>query len=193
MAFDTTKFSFCGALFKCILAWERGISKRYFLEWNCSSPCFHSCRYQNQNFSLVSHFCSCSTRFARSPMILLFYFHALTKHSNSFTFYKLIYKFEVASLRNLLLNFVLVIKALWVFLFMKGDWLPLMYFYVIGTIFHYRNVYSQDMWLYLAFLCLFLKIENKIESQDSTVLTFKNISCLWVSIRSMHEAGSKFL
>ena len=28
MAFSITKFSFCGTNFKCILTWERGISKR---------------------------------------------------------------------------------------------------------------------------------------------------------------------
>ena len=39
LAFVITKFSFCGSLFKCILAWERGISKRQYLERNCSSPC----------------------------------------------------------------------------------------------------------------------------------------------------------
>ena len=32
IAYAITKFSCCGALFKCILAWERGISKRYYLE-----------------------------------------------------------------------------------------------------------------------------------------------------------------
>ena len=39
ISFAIKKFSFCGALFKHILAWERGISKRWFLEWSCSSPC----------------------------------------------------------------------------------------------------------------------------------------------------------
>ena len=32
--------------------------------------CFYSCRYQNQNFSLVSHFCrSCSTRVALASFV----------------------------------------------------------------------------------------------------------------------------
>ena len=39
LAFVITKFSFSGALFKRILACEGVISKRYFLERNCSSPC----------------------------------------------------------------------------------------------------------------------------------------------------------
>ena len=30
--FATAKFSFCGALFKCILAWEQDLSKRQFLK-----------------------------------------------------------------------------------------------------------------------------------------------------------------
>ena len=52
------------------------------------------------------------------------------KCSLSFDFYKL----GVASFRNLFLNLVLVITALPMSLYMKGDWLPLMYFYFIGTI-----------------------------------------------------------
>ena len=38
VAFSIKKFSFCGAFFKHILAWKRDISKKWFLEWNCSSP-----------------------------------------------------------------------------------------------------------------------------------------------------------
>ena len=71
--------SFCGALFKCILTWKRGISKRQFIEivpllvvfhlpygkYKGVKICFYSCRYQIQTFSLVSHLCrSCSTRVA---------------------------------------------------------------------------------------------------------------------------------
>ena len=37
--FAIKKFSFCGVLFNRILAWERGISKRQYLEGNCSFPC----------------------------------------------------------------------------------------------------------------------------------------------------------
>ena len=39
IAFAIKKFSFCGALFRRILAWKRDISKRYFLVWNCSFLC----------------------------------------------------------------------------------------------------------------------------------------------------------
>ena len=39
ISFAIKKFSFCGAIFKSILAWERGISKRQFLESSCSSAC----------------------------------------------------------------------------------------------------------------------------------------------------------
>ena len=42
IAFAITKFIFCGALFKHILVWEQGISKRQFLERQCSSPCSFS-------------------------------------------------------------------------------------------------------------------------------------------------------
>ena len=67
---------FCGALFKCFLAWKRGITKRQFIEivpllvvfhlpyskYKVVKICFYSCRYQNQTFSLVSHSRrSCST------------------------------------------------------------------------------------------------------------------------------------
>ena len=34
IVFAIKKFRFCGAHFKCILAWERSISKSYLLEWN---------------------------------------------------------------------------------------------------------------------------------------------------------------
>ena len=71
IAFAIKKFSFCGALFKRILAWERGISKRQFIEivpflvvfrlpyskYKGLKICFYWCRYQNQNFSLVSQSC----------------------------------------------------------------------------------------------------------------------------------------
>ena len=39
ISFAIKKFGFCGAIFKSILAWERGISKRQFLESSCSSAC----------------------------------------------------------------------------------------------------------------------------------------------------------
>ena len=67
-----------GALFKGILAWKRGISKRQFMEivsllvvfhlpyskYKGVKICFYSC-YGNQTFSLVPHSCrSCSTRVA---------------------------------------------------------------------------------------------------------------------------------
>ena len=73
---------FCGALFKYILAWERGISKRYFLQKKYSSPLifhlpyssyrgvffcvkikvFHSCRTRVVCVALLS--LSCRTRVA---------------------------------------------------------------------------------------------------------------------------------
>ena len=71
--------SFCGALFKRILAWKRGISKRQFIEivpllvvfhlpqskYKGVKICVYSCRYQNQNCSLVSHPCRlCSSHVA---------------------------------------------------------------------------------------------------------------------------------
>ena len=71
-------FSFCGALFKRILACEQGISKGRpqneivpvlgifhvpYSKYRGVKICFHSCRRQNQFFSLVSH--SCRTRVAR--------------------------------------------------------------------------------------------------------------------------------
>ena len=71
--------SFCGALFKRIFAWKRGISKRQFIEivsllvvlhlsyskYEGVKVCFYSCRYQNQTVSLVSHSSrSCSIRVA---------------------------------------------------------------------------------------------------------------------------------
>ena len=37
--FAIKNFSFCGALFKCILACEGGTSKTWFLDLNSSSPC----------------------------------------------------------------------------------------------------------------------------------------------------------
>ena len=42
--------------------------------------CFHSCRYQNQNFSIVLHSCrSCSTRI--TVMLLMYTRVALVLHS----------------------------------------------------------------------------------------------------------------
>ena len=54
------KFSFCGALFKGVLAWKRDNLDN---EYKGVKVCFYSCHYQNQNFSLVSQpCCSSSTR-----------------------------------------------------------------------------------------------------------------------------------
>ena len=69
IAFAIKKFSFCGALFKRILAWKRDISKKITLrmklflllivfdlpysKYKGEKIYFYSCRYQNQNFSLV--------------------------------------------------------------------------------------------------------------------------------------------
>ena len=65
IAFAIKKFSFCGALFRRILAWKRDISKRYeivtffvvfhlpYSKFKGVKICFYPCRYQNQNFSLV--------------------------------------------------------------------------------------------------------------------------------------------
>ena len=85
IAFAIKKFSFRGAFFKRILAWERGISKSssrnevvpflviFHLPYSkCSGVkiCFYSCLYQNQNFSLVLHWGrSCSARVALVPLV----------------------------------------------------------------------------------------------------------------------------
>ena len=70
ISFAIKSFSFCGAFFKRILVWERGFFRRQFLviihlpysKYRGVKICFYLCRYQNQNFSLVSHLCrSCST------------------------------------------------------------------------------------------------------------------------------------
>ena len=56
------KFNFCGALFKCILAWERDIVLRMKLFFSLHLAyswyrgvkiCFHLCRYENEKFSLM--------------------------------------------------------------------------------------------------------------------------------------------
>ena len=86
IAFAIKKFSFCGALFKRILAWKRDISKSSsqneivpllvvfhlpYSKYNGVKICFYSCGHQNQNFSLVSHSClSCSTRVVRGALVL---------------------------------------------------------------------------------------------------------------------------
>ena len=82
IAFVIKKFSFYGALFKRILAWKSNISKKYCLEWNCSSPyslhlpyskykgvkiCFYSCRYKFKIFH------SGRTRVVRVALVSLVY------------------------------------------------------------------------------------------------------------------------
>ena len=65
------KVQFCGSLFKGILAWERGISKRQFLERNCSSQCnlsfpiqpIQGCEYMFSVMSLSKSFVQHSYRF----------------------------------------------------------------------------------------------------------------------------------
>ena len=87
ISFAIKKFSFCGAIFKSILAWERGIELPKGSSQNqvvrllvifhlpyikCMGVkiCFYSCHYQNQNFSLVLHSCrSCRNRAALASFI----------------------------------------------------------------------------------------------------------------------------
>ena len=100
IVFAVSKFSFCGALFNRILAWERGNSKRLFLVWNCSSPficyvanvglgkyvftcviikikIFHSCRTRVVRVALVSHSCgSCSARVSLVFALVSLVFHS---------------------------------------------------------------------------------------------------------------------
>ena len=80
IAFAIKKVSFCGALFKRILAWERDISKRYFSTYHIVNirvwkyvftsvvikiKIFHSCRTRAVHVAFVSHLCrSCSTLLA---------------------------------------------------------------------------------------------------------------------------------
>ena len=83
IAFAITKFSFCGALFKRILAWERGIFKRgYQLKLFLGVKiCFHSSRYENQKFPLVQY--SCRTGVVRVAFVLHSCHSCLTRSCRS--------------------------------------------------------------------------------------------------------------
>ena len=95
IAFAINKFSFCGALFKCILAWERGISKRQneivpllvifhlpYSKYNGAKSTrvvrealvSHSCLSCNTRVAPVSHSChschSCLTRVTLVSLVL---------------------------------------------------------------------------------------------------------------------------
>ena len=85
IAFSIKRFSFCGALLNAYWhgneTFPKGSSYNEIVpllvvfhlpysKYNVVKICFYLCRYQNQNFSLVSHSCrSCSTRVA--PMSLV--------------------------------------------------------------------------------------------------------------------------
>ena len=92
IAFAINKFSFCGALFKRILAWERGISKRQneivpllvifhlpYSKYNGAKSTrvvrealvSHSCLSCNTRVAPVSHSCqSCLTRVTLLSLVL---------------------------------------------------------------------------------------------------------------------------